>query len=133
VGRARTHLAAFYHDIRACQKYADACARIAGRTADANTRDDFLRLQRCWLRLEKYLVFAARPRLSAFCPKQPMPTHRPRDRTLKSSGATSLTGHNSRQSETSSETEIGGTRTPTLASWRLSKTQHKPSCLYEQR
>jgi hypothetical protein len=39
VGRAKTHLAAFYHDIRACQKYADACARIAGRTADANTRD----------------------------------------------------------------------------------------------
>jgi hypothetical protein len=34
------------HDIRACQKYADACARIAARVADAKTRDDLLSLQR---------------------------------------------------------------------------------------
>jgi hypothetical protein len=60
VGRARTDLAAFYHGIRACQKYADACARIAARTTDAKIRDDFLRLQRGWLRLEKCLAFAAR-------------------------------------------------------------------------
>jgi hypothetical protein len=40
-------------DIRACQKYADACARIAARAADPKTRDDLLRLQRSWLRLEK--------------------------------------------------------------------------------
>jgi hypothetical protein len=48
------------HGIRACQKYADACARIAARAADAKTRDDFLSLQRSWLRLEKCLAFTAR-------------------------------------------------------------------------
>jgi hypothetical protein len=47
-------------DIRECQRYADACARIAARTADAKTRDDFLGLQHCWLRLERCLAFAAR-------------------------------------------------------------------------
>ena len=49
-----------HRDIRACQKYADACARIAARTADAKSRDDFLRLQHCWLRLGRSLEFAAR-------------------------------------------------------------------------
>ena len=50
----------FRQDIRECQKYADACARIAARAADAKTRDDFLRLQHSWLRLERCLAFAAR-------------------------------------------------------------------------
>ena len=50
----------FRQDIRECQKYADACARIAARAADAKTQDRFLRLQRCWLRLESCLAFAAR-------------------------------------------------------------------------
>jgi hypothetical protein len=49
-----------HHDIRECQRYADACARIAARTADAKTRDDFLRLQHCWSRLGRSLAFAAR-------------------------------------------------------------------------
>ncbi len=49
-----------HQDIRECQKYADACARIAARTADAKTQDEFLRLQRSWLRLERCLAFAAR-------------------------------------------------------------------------
>jgi hypothetical protein len=48
------------HDIRACQKYADACARIAARAADTKTRDDLLSLQRSWLRLKRCLAFAAR-------------------------------------------------------------------------
>ena len=48
------------HDIRACQKYADACARIAARAADAKTRDDFLHLEQSWLRLGRCLAFAAR-------------------------------------------------------------------------
>jgi hypothetical protein len=33
---------------RACQKYANACARIGARAADAKTRDDLLRLRRSW-------------------------------------------------------------------------------------
>lgn len=49
-----------HRDIRECQRYADACARIAARAADAKTRDDFLRLQHSWLRLERCLAFAAR-------------------------------------------------------------------------
>ena len=47
-------------DIRACQKYADACARIAARTADPKSRDDFLCLQDSRLRLGRSLAFAAR-------------------------------------------------------------------------
>jgi hypothetical protein len=47
-------------DIRECQRYADACGRIAARTADAKTRDDFLCLQDSWLRLGRSLAFAAR-------------------------------------------------------------------------
>jgi hypothetical protein len=57
-------------DIRACQKYADACARIAARAADAKTQDDFLRLQHSWLRLEKCLAFAARLSLPPVKPKR---------------------------------------------------------------
>jgi hypothetical protein len=49
-----------HRDIRECQRYADACARIAARAADAKTRDDFLRLQDSWLRLGRSLEFAAR-------------------------------------------------------------------------
>jgi len=49
-----------HRDIRECRRYADACARIAARTADAKTRDNFLRLQRSWLRLERCLALAAR-------------------------------------------------------------------------
>ena len=49
-----------HRDIRECQRYADACGRIAARAADAKTRDDFLRLQHSWLRLERCLAFAAR-------------------------------------------------------------------------
>jgi hypothetical protein len=59
-------------DIRACQKYADACARIAARAADAKTRDDFLRLQHSWLRLERCLAFAAPPRVFSLSPTQPI-------------------------------------------------------------
>lgn len=53
--------------IRDCEAYADACARIAARAADAKTRDDILRLQQCWLRLGRCLALAARvPSLSQF-------------------------------------------------------------------
>jgi hypothetical protein len=67
----------FRHDIRACQKYADACARIAARAADAKTRDDFLRLEQSWLRLGRCLAFAARvPNLSTSPPTQPLAAFR---------------------------------------------------------
>jgi hypothetical protein len=49
-----------HRDMRECQRYADACGRIAAGAADAKTRDDFLRLQHSWLRLERCLAFAAR-------------------------------------------------------------------------
>ena len=60
----------FRQDIRECQKYADACARIAARAPDAKTQDRFLRLQRCWLRLERCLAFATR-----ISPTQPIAKH----------------------------------------------------------
>jgi hypothetical protein len=43
-------------DIRECQEYAEACAHIAARAADAKTRDDILRLKRSWLSLAKCLA-----------------------------------------------------------------------------
>jgi hypothetical protein len=49
-----------HRNIRECQRYADACGRIAARAADAKTHDDFLRLQHSWLRLGGSLAFAAR-------------------------------------------------------------------------
>jgi hypothetical protein len=58
-----------HRDIRECQRYADACGRIAARAADAKTQDDFLRLQRSWLRLGRSLAFAAR--LSDVCKISP--------------------------------------------------------------
>jgi hypothetical protein len=54
----------FRRDIRECQKYADACARIAARAADAKTRDDFLRLKQSWLSLARCLALV--PRMSSF-------------------------------------------------------------------
>ena len=47
-------------DIRECQKYADACARVAARAADAKIRDDFLRLRRSWLSLARCLALLPR-------------------------------------------------------------------------
>jgi hypothetical protein len=63
----------FHRDIRECQRYADPCARIAARVADAQTRDNFLRLRRSWLRLGRSLAFAARlPGVCNISPTQPI-------------------------------------------------------------
>jgi hypothetical protein len=47
-------------DIRECQNYADTCARIAARAADAKTRDDILRLRQRWLSLARCLALLPR-------------------------------------------------------------------------
>jgi hypothetical protein len=55
-------------DIRECQKYAEACTRIAARAADARTRDDILRLKRSWLSLARCLAVLPRSRISIAAP-----------------------------------------------------------------
>ena len=47
-------------DIRECQDYADTCARIAARAADAKTRDDILRVRQSWLSLARCLAVLPR-------------------------------------------------------------------------